>query len=119
MSQERARRRVTQKQVADALGVSAQALSYYELKKIRMPDAVAADLARLWDLRESDVRRRVGLYVPGDEGESRQAVVDPPELPENVLILPEGVKLTDRQQRALEALLDSFLDDVGDHRREG
>lgn len=110
LSAERERRGVLQRPLALQVGVSQQALSSYETGRTRVPDDVAARLAELWQLPEVEVRRGLGLHVPGTGPGAPQT-----DWPDEALRLPRGVKLSDLDpsaQRALETIVDSFLEQV-------
>jgi transcriptional regulator with XRE-family HTH domain len=113
LKHERERRGTLQGRLAKDLGVSQQSLSGYENGKWTVPDDVAARLAKTWGLKEVDVRRQLGLYVPEEMGGG--PIVDIPEWPENALRLPRGMRLSDldpRDARTLESIVDAFLDSV-------
>lgn len=104
-----------QGRLAHELGVSQQSLSGYESGRWRVPDDVAAKLARLWRLSEVDVRKALGLYVPSELDGDTEPLVPVREFPDDALRLPKGVKLSDldpREQKALETIVDAFIDQV-------
>lgn len=103
-----------QSRLAAELGVSAQSLSAYERGVSRVPDEVAARLARIWNLRESEVRRELNLYVPSDLAGSASVVPHVPLQPD-VVRLPKGIKLEDLEPIERETLLklvDTYLDSI-------
>lgn len=106
------------------LGVSPQSVSLYETGKNRVPDDVAAKIARLWGMREVDVRRSLGLYVPGDLDEADQTspAADPYWPDAGALRLPGGIQLSDldpHHAKALETIVDAFLKSVTRQESEG
>jgi transcriptional regulator with XRE-family HTH domain len=114
LRRERERRNMLQGALAKRLGVSQQSLSHYENGKVRIPDEIAAKVARLWNLSEIDVRRALGMYVP-EQLRGREPLPPEPSFPEDALRLPKGVKLTDlepHEQLALEKIVDAFIESV-------
>jgi transcriptional regulator with XRE-family HTH domain len=106
-----------QGRLARDLGVSQQSLSGYERGVSRVPDDVAARLAKLWGYSEVEVRRHLGLYVPG--AERGDPIAPFPEWPDNALRLPRGIKISDldpRDAKLLESIVDAFIENI---RQEG
>lgn len=105
LSEARRRRGLTQRALAKAVNRAPQVISTYERGLARVPDDVAAALTGVLRLDEGEVRRGLGLYVPVRDGDSGGAGGD-------TIRLPPGAVLTAKQRRALDALLDAFLDDL-------
>lgn len=68
------RRRLTTNDVARAVGLRDQAVYYWLTGRTAPKDEAAAKLAELLDVPEIEVRRRFGLWVPGDEAGNQPAV---------------------------------------------
>ena len=95
----RARADLTQSELAARLGVQQQAVNRWENDRDRpRPETVRA-IARELRLTGTEVAAALGY-------------IDPETELENVLRLPAGVVLTEKQQRALDALIDTFIDDL-------
>jgi hypothetical protein len=100
------------------LGVSPQALSYYETEKIKVPDDIARSLAQVWDLDELYVRRQLGLWTPSEgmpvvrPGDVASAA----DVPDNVVVLPlrPGQRLTDGDREALAVMARQLANARGD-----
>lgn len=67
------RRRLSNRDVARAVGLRDQAVYYWLTGRTSPKDDAAAKLAELLNLPEREVRRRFGLWVPDE-------TVEPPEL---------------------------------------
>lgn len=67
------RRKLTQRDVAQAVGLREQAVYYWLSNRTAPKDEAAAKLAALLDVPEVEVRRRFKLWVPedGDPGPAR------------------------------------------------
>jgi transcriptional regulator with XRE-family HTH domain len=91
-----------QREFAERLNVSQQSLSGYERGAYRIPEDVAEQIALVLEIPYVEVRARLGMYVP--EAELEQ-IHD-----REVIRLPAGVHLTSVQRRALQALIDAFVE---------
>jgi transcriptional regulator with XRE-family HTH domain len=60
------RRKLTQRDVAQAVGLREQAVYYWLSNRTAPKDEAAAKLAALLDVPQVEVRRRFGLWVPED-----------------------------------------------------
>ena len=67
LRREMERRDVTTRDVAEAVGLRDQAVYYWLTGRTAPKDEAAAKLAELLRVPEVEVRRRFGLWVPGDD----------------------------------------------------
>lgn len=98
----RVQRDLTQAELAQRLGVQQQAVGRWELDKDLPRQETIRLISQQLDITGSQLAVALG-YVD-EEAESD----DPAE----AIRLPAGVKLSDKQLRALDAILDAFLDQV-------
>lgn len=79
---------LSQAQLGERLGVSGANVSNYERGVISFPDERTRDLSKALGVDELDVRRGLGLYVPGDEASADIDV--PTAILRDRLLLPEA-----------------------------
>jgi transcriptional regulator with XRE-family HTH domain len=93
---------MTQSDLALRLGVQQQAVNRWENDRDRPRPEHVRVIARLFGLTAQEVGAALGYLDDAPEGE---AVGE-------ALRLPAGANLTARQRKALNAMLDAFLEDI-------
>lgn len=97
----RARAHLTQAELAARLGTQQQAVNRWENDRDRPRPETVRLIARELGLSGTAIAAALGYIDDVEE-----------EVPDNVVRLPRGFTPTEKQQRALDALLDAFLDDA-------
>jgi transcriptional regulator with XRE-family HTH domain len=93
---------MTQSDLAQQLGVQQQAVNRWENDRDRPRPEHVKVIAKIFGLSAQEVGESLGYLdvLPVDEDATE------------TLRLPAGVKLTKRQRKALNAMLDAFLEDI-------
>jgi transcriptional regulator with XRE-family HTH domain len=98
----RMQRDLTQAELAQRIGVQQQAVGRWETDKDLPRQETIRLIAQQLDI--TGMQLAVALGYVDEEAESDD--------PAAAIRLPAGVKLSDKQRRALDAILDAFLDQV-------
>ena len=108
LAEARENKGLTGRAMAAQLGVSPQVLSSYERGMVQVPDDRAAQIAAVLGLGPSETREGLGLFAsPGA-----------PKDDQSVVWLPKDVELSPKQRRALNRIVDAFIDSVRQEHEE-
>jgi transcriptional regulator with XRE-family HTH domain len=104
LREKRQKRDLTQAELAQMIGVQQQAVGRWELDKDLPRQETIRLIAQQLDISGAQLAVALG-YVDDDDADERDD-------PSSEIRLPAGVKLSDKQRRALDAILDAFLDEI-------